>query len=61
MDGDIHVNVINDTFLITQNLILMVHDVVGNPVNWQCRFEAVKMSGSQEAVANYKQFTISDE
>jgi len=36
--------VINDTFLITQNLILMVQDTSGTdaPVNWQCRFESVK-------------------
>ncbi len=56
-------SVINDTFLITQNLILMVQDSGGanNPVNWQCRFVAEKMSGPEEAVANYKQFTISDE
>ena len=55
--------VINDTFLITQNLILMVQDSGGssNPTNWQCRFVAEKMSGPEEAVANYKQFTISDD
>ena len=55
--------IINNTFLITQNLILMVQDTGGSshPVNWQCRFEAVKMSGPEEAVANYKQFLISDE
>ena len=55
--------VINDTFLITQNLILMVNNAAGSnePVNWQCRFESVKMSGSEEAVTNYKQFLISDE
>ncbi len=54
--------VINDTYLITQNLILMVQDVGGSnyPVNWQCRFEAVKMNKAQEAVTNYKQFQISD-
>jgi len=55
--------VVNDTFLITQNLILAVIDTVaGSPtaVNWQCRFVAEKMSGPEEAVANYKQFTISD-
>jgi len=58
-----HYSVINDTFLITQNLILMVQDTGANgtPVNWQCRFETVKMSGPEEAVANYRQFTISDE
>ena len=56
------VTVINDTFLITQNLILMVQDRdSGNTaVNWQCKFMPVKMSGSEEAVANYKQFMISD-
>ena len=52
--------VINDTFLITQNLILMVQDTHGNPINWQCRFESVKMSKPEEAVTNYKQFMISD-
>lgn len=61
--GPTALSVINDTFLITQNLILMVQDTGGtnNPVNWQCRFKAVKMSGPEEAAANYKQFTISDE
>ena len=55
-------SVINDTFLITQNLILMVQDMSGSSlkVNWQCKFEAVKMSGSEEAVTNYKQFAIRD-
>ena len=55
--------VVNDLFLITQNLILKVQDVGGgtNPVNWQCRFESVKLTGPQEAVANYKQFLISDD
>ena len=57
------ITVINDTFLITQNLILMVIDsgTGGAPVNWQCRFVAETMSGPEEAVANYKQFTISDD
>jgi hypothetical protein len=53
-------SVINDTFLITQNLILMVQDSNSTPINWQCRFVSVKMSGSEEAATNYKQFTISD-
>jgi len=56
--------VVNDTFLITQDLIIAVIDTVaGAPmdVNWQCRFVAEKMSKSEEAVTNYKQFTISDE
>jgi len=56
--------VINDTYLITQNLILAVVDTFpGAPmdVNWQCRFESVKMTGAEEAAVNYKQFAISDE
>lgn len=62
LDGEIRQSIVNDTFLITQNLILMVlSSQSGEPVNWQCRFETVKMSGPEEAVANYKQYTISDE
>jgi len=56
--------VLNDKFLITQNLILTAKDTYpGSPmaVNWQCTFESVKMSGPEEAVTNYKQFAISDE
>ena len=55
--------VINDTFVITQDLLLQVEDQGGanHPVNWQCRFRSVKMSGPEEAVTNYRQFTISDE
>jgi len=55
-------SVVNDTFLITQNLLLMVQETnSGNAVNWQCRFVSEKMSGPEEAVTNYKQFLISDE
>jgi len=53
--------VVDNTFLITQDLILMVQDVQNNPINWQCRFVAEKMSASEEAVANFKQFTIYDD
>ena len=55
-------SVVNDTFLITQNLILKVQDIGTSnmAVNWQCRFMPVKISGAEEAVANYKQFMISD-
>jgi hypothetical protein len=54
--------VINDLFVIKTDLILMVQDTSGNnnPVNWQLRFKEIKLSGSEEAVANYRQFTISD-
>jgi len=56
--------VVDDTYIITQNLILAVTDTFpGAPmdVNWQCRFESVKMTGPEEAAVNYKQFAISDE
>ena len=53
--------VVNDTFLITQDLILMVQDTQSIPTNWQCRFVAEKMSGPEAAVTNYKQFQISDD
>ncbi len=53
--------IVNDMFLITQNLILMVQETGGTPVNWQCRFIAEKMNDAENAVANYRQFTISDE
>ena len=53
--------IVNDTFMITQNLILMVQDAQSTAVNWQCRFESVKMTGAEEAAVNYKQFAISDE
>ena len=32
-----------------------------NPINWECKFKPVKLAKAEEAVANYKQFTISDE
>jgi hypothetical protein len=53
--------IINDTFLITQNLILMVVDTDGgDPINWQCRFVSEKMTDAQAAVTNFKQFSIFD-
>jgi len=53
--------VLNDLFVITQDLLLNVVETGGTPVNWQCRFRKVKLSGPAEAVANYKQFTIFDD
>jgi len=59
--GNAASTVVNHTFLITQDLILAVVDTVaGADVNWQCTFVAEKVSGSEEAVANFKQFTIFD-
>jgi len=59
--GSTNKQVIDDTFLITQNLILMVMDQVGNAINWQCRFIAEKMNDAETAVTNYRQYQISDE
>jgi len=53
--------VIDDTFIITQNLLLTVFNTESHDINWQCRFESVKMTGAEEASVNYKQFAISDE
>jgi len=55
--------VINDKAYVTQDLTLIVknfEDDEAGSVNWQVRFKAVKLNKSEEAVANYKQFTISD-
>jgi len=61
-DGPGLASLVNDTFLITQNLIILGRDESGgNPVNYQARFVSEKMSGPEEAAANYKQFTISDD
>jgi len=56
--GPYGLTVINDLFVITQDLILTIADTESNPVNWQVRFKEVKLSGSAEAVANFKQYTI---
>jgi len=53
-------SIVNDTFLITQNLILMVQDGQSTAVNWQCRFQAVKMTDAEMAGNNFKQYMISD-
>jgi len=54
-------SIVNDLFLITQDLILMVQDAYSTPVNWQCRFVAEKMSSNEEAVTNFRQYTISND
>lgn len=56
--------VINDTFMITQDLILAVIDThPGDPmaVNWQLKFMPVKLSTTEAALTNYRQFSIFDE
>jgi len=62
--GSANFSVINDTFLITQDLILAVIDTqAGAPmaVNWQCKFVPVKLSSTEAALTNYRQFSIFDE
>jgi len=55
-------SVINDLFVITQDLILMVKDSDGDdPVNWQCKFRPVKLDTAKQALTNYRQFMIFDE
>jgi len=51
--------VLNDLFVITQDIrVCVIEPHAGMPVNWQCKFEEVKLSGPAEAVANYKQYSI---
>ena len=57
-------SIVNDTFVITQDLIIAVLDAVaGAPqaVNWQCRFRPVKLDTAKQALTNYRQFQIFDE
>ncbi len=59
--GPNYASLVDDTFLITQNLLLSANDYSGDsPINWFCRFAGEKMSGPEEAVTNYKQYLISD-
>jgi hypothetical protein len=52
-------SVINDTFVITQDLILMVIESESStPVNWQCKFKPVKLDTAKQALTNYRQFMI---
>ena len=55
-------SVINDLAIITQDCLIKVTNYNGASlagyVNWQVKFKEVKLSGSAEAVANYKQFTL---
>jgi len=59
-----YISVVNDTFVITQDLILAVVDTEAGsptPVNWQCKFMPVKLSSTEAALTNYRQFSIFDE
>ena len=54
-------SIVNDTFLITQNLKLLVKDTYSNPVNWQCKFKPVKLTDAGQANVNYRQFSVFDD
>ena len=53
--------VLNDTFMITQDLLLTVSNTEASDINWQCRFESVKMTDAETAATNFKQFSMFDE
>ena len=52
--------VINDTFVITQDLLLTVSNTEASDINWQCRFRPVKLDTAKQALTNYRQFMIFD-
>jgi len=57
-------NVVNDAFLITQDIIIAALDTEAGspqPTNWQCKFMPVKLSSTEAALTNYRQFSIFDE
>lgn len=55
-------SLVNDHAVLTQNLLLTARETDnGTPINYLIKFRSVKMTGSEEAVANYQQFVISDE
>ena len=57
----------NDSRTVEQMLVRIVLAVVdtfaGAPmaVNWQCKFMPVKLSSTEAALTNYRQFSIFDE
>ena len=62
LDGQIIHSIIDDTFMVTQDLKLMVSNPHNSePVNWQCRFKPVKMTETEMANANLRQFHVFDE
>ena len=59
--GPNNASLVDDTFLITQDLLLSANDYQGDsPINWFCRFKAEKVNDAEQAVANFNQFTIFD-
>jgi len=55
-------SLVNDTFMITQDLLLTANDYQGSsPINFHCKFVGEKMSSNEEAVTNFRQYTISND
>jgi hypothetical protein len=53
--------IIDDTFMITQDIILTCDNTEAHDINWQIKFRPVKMSETEQANQNYRQFSIFDE
>jgi hypothetical protein len=50
---------INDMAILTQDLILSARDTDNaNPINYLIKFETVKLNKAEEAVENYRQYSI---
>lgn len=54
-------SVIDDLFIITQDLILAISGSASTSCNYLLKFEQVKLSGPAEAANNYKQYLIFDD
>ncbi len=55
------ITVINDTFIITQDIIITCDNREAHDINWQIKFRPVKMTTTEIANQNYRQFSIFDE
>jgi len=51
-------SVIDDLFIITQDLIIAISGSANTSCNYLLKFEQIKLSGPAEAAANFKQFGI---
>ena len=62
--GSMASTVVNDTYLISQDIFIAVLDsVTGSPadVNWQCTFRPVKLTETEQANVNFRQFSVFDD
>jgi len=57
--GNLVTSLVNDMAVLTQDLILSVRETDNtNPINYLIKFRSVRISSSEEAVENYKQYSI---